>query len=50
MPINKYYSGHGKEVMTAMVKQYGKKKGKKIFYALKNKKKKKVMDALTERY
>lgn len=33
MPINKYYSGHGSEVMKNMTEQYGAKKGKQIFYA-----------------
>jgi hypothetical protein len=33
MPLSKYYGGHGEEVMQKMIKKYGKKKGKKIFYA-----------------
>lgn len=38
MPINKYFSGHGSEVMSNMTKQYGEKKGKQVFYATANKK------------
>ncbi len=41
MPINKYYSGHGTEVMSDMVKRYGPQKGKEVFYATMNKRKKK---------
>lgn len=33
MPVDKYYNGHGKEVMRKMRDKYGKKKGKRIFYA-----------------
>jgi hypothetical protein len=39
MPISKYFSGHGEEVMSNMTKQYGAKKGKQIFYATANKQK-----------
>ena len=49
MPTSKYYGGHGKEVMDNMTKEYGEKKGKKVFYATANKKKKK-RDYLTEKY
>jgi hypothetical protein len=38
MPINKYYKGHGSEVMSNMKKEYGDKKGKEVFYATANKK------------
>src|SRR5579872_6004816 len=38
MPINKYYKGHGSEVMNNMKKEYGDKKGKEVFYATANKK------------
>lgn len=38
MPVSKYYSGHGKEVMAAMKKQYGGKKGERVFYATAKKK------------
>ncbi len=41
MPLNKYFSGHGKEVMASMSKEYGAKKGKQVFYATANKRKKK---------
>ena len=41
MPINKYYGGHGKEVMKKMKKEYGKKKGEEVFYATENKRKSK---------
>jgi hypothetical protein len=33
MPISAYFKGHGKTVLTAMKKQYGAKKGKRVFYA-----------------
>lgn len=39
MPIGKYYKGSGNKVMKDMVKRYGKKKGKEIFYATANKRK-----------
>lgn len=39
MPLNKHYGGHGEEVMKSMMKTYGEKKGKKVFYATENKKK-----------
>jgi hypothetical protein len=38
VPINKYFSGHGTEVMKKMLESYGKKKGKQVFYATANKK------------
>ena len=38
MPIDKYFKGHGGEVMGNMVKEYGEKKGKQVFYATANKK------------
>ena len=37
MPISKYFKGHGEEVMSNMTKEYGKKKGKSVFYATANK-------------
>lgn len=40
MPVSKYFGGHGRKVMKAMQKQYGKKKGKQVFYATANKQKK----------
>ena len=49
MPLSKYYSGHGSEVMQKMQKKYGKKKAKSVFYATSNKRKKhkgKVQSAL----
>ncbi len=39
MPISKYYSGHGKKVMASMKKTYGGEKGKQVFYATANKRK-----------
>ncbi len=39
MPLNKYFSGHGEEVMSKMKKKYGKEKGKRVFYATSNKRK-----------
>ena len=38
MPIDKYFKGHGDEVMKNMTKEYGAKKGKSVFYATANKK------------
>ena len=49
MPLSKHYSGHGSEVMQNMIKKYGKKKAKSVFYATSNKRKKhkgKVQSAL----
>jgi len=37
VPLNKYFHGHGDEVMSQMQKQYGEKKGKSVFYATANK-------------
>ena len=37
MPLSNYYKGHGEEVMAKMEKEYGKEKGKKVFYAKANK-------------
>lgn len=39
MPIEKYFDGSGKKVMEKMKKKYGKKKGKTVFYAVVNKRK-----------
>lgn len=41
MPISRYYGGHGEQVMRSMRKKYGPKKGKQVFYATLNKRKKK---------
>lgn len=38
MPIDKYFGGHGDEVMSDMQGKHGPKKGKQIFYATANKK------------
>jgi hypothetical protein len=38
MPISKYYGGHGEKVMQSMKKEYGAKKGERVFYATANKK------------
>lgn len=40
MPLSKYFSGHGEKVMSNMKKEYGEKKGKEVFYATSNKRKK----------
>lgn len=40
MPLSKHYKGHGKEVMANMQKEYGSKKGERVFYATENKMKK----------
>ena len=39
MPIEHYFSGRGEQVLQAMRKRYGEKKGKQVFYATANKKK-----------
>ena len=44
VPLNKYFSGDGKKVMSNMKKEYGADKGKSVFYATANKKKKKGID------
>jgi len=41
MPLSKYFKGSGEKVMKNMVKQYGAKKGKSVFYAIVNKMKNK---------
>lgn len=46
MPIDKYFKGHGSEVMSNMTKEYGAKKGKQVFYATANKKGQKPTDTL----
>jgi len=46
MPVSKYYGGHGAKVMAAMKKQYGEKKGERVFYATANKEKSKHKGAL----
>ncbi len=40
MPVNEYYGGHGEKVMRSMKEQYGEEKGKRVFYATANKRKK----------
>jgi hypothetical protein len=37
MPISEYYGGKGERVMRTMVKRYGAKEGKRVFYATANK-------------
>lgn len=40
MPLNKHFSGHGKEVMASMEKTYGDKAtADRVFYATENKQK-----------
>ena len=39
MPVSKYYQGHGEEVMSNMMHEYGPEKGKRVFYATANKRK-----------
>jgi hypothetical protein len=36
MPVRKYFKGHGEDVMAKMIREYGAKKGKKVFYATAN--------------
>lgn len=38
MPVDKYFKGHGDEVMASMMKKHGKEAGKRMFYATANKK------------
>lgn len=45
MPLSKYFSGSGEKVMKNMKKEYGEEKGKKVFYATANKRKKKGVDS-----
>lgn len=45
MPLNKYFGGHGEEVMKNMTEEYGAKKGKRVFYATNNARKNKGMSA-----
>jgi len=40
MPLHSYYGGSGKKVMRKMKKTYGAKKGKRVFYATANKRRK----------
>ena len=40
-PLSKYFAGKGKKVMHNMQEEYGEEKGKSVFYATANKKKKK---------
>jgi len=37
MPISGYFKGEGSSVMAAMLRNYGAKKGKQVFYATANK-------------
>ena len=37
MPVSEYYAGHGEEVLRNLIREYGKKKGTQIFYAMANK-------------
>lgn len=37
MPVNEYFKGKGSEVLAKMLKEYGAKKGKQVFYATANK-------------
>lgn len=38
MPVDEYYKGSGRKVMSNMKKQYGEDAGKRVFYATANKK------------
>lgn len=38
MPVESYYKGSGRSVMKKMTARYGKKAGKRVFYATANKK------------
>ena len=41
MPLSNYYGGRGEKVMRDMMRKYGAKKGKQVFYATANRRKKK---------
>ena len=40
MPLDKYFQGSGRKVMSAMKRRYGSKAGERIFYATAHKRKK----------
>jgi hypothetical protein len=40
MPLSKYFKGSGEDVMSSMQDEYGEEKGKRVFYATVNKRKK----------
>jgi hypothetical protein len=37
MPVSQYYKGSGSEVMRSMQDRYGEEDGKRVFYAIANK-------------
>ena len=39
MPLDRYFSGHGGDVMSKMQEKYGDEGGKRVFYATVNKRK-----------
>ena len=39
MPLKKYFKGSGEKVMSNMQDEYGREKGKRVFYATANKRK-----------
>lgn len=41
MPLDKYFAGNGEKVMRDMMRRYGAKKGKEVFYASVQKRKRK---------
>ena len=41
MPLSEHYGGKGAKIMSAMKNKYGSEKGKQVFYATENKRKKK---------
>jgi hypothetical protein len=46
VPVSEYYKGKGTSVMRSMMKQYGTKKGREVFYRTANKKKMGIKDHL----
>lgn len=44
MPLSEYFQGSGERVMKNMKKEYGSDKGKQVFYATVNKRKKSSVD------
>jgi hypothetical protein len=41
MPVSGYFDGKGEKVLRDMIRRYGEKKGREVFYATTNKKNKK---------
>lgn len=44
MPIRKYFGGDGRQVLADMIRRYGPKKGREVFYATAAKRKQRPSD------